>query len=492
MFTHPRPPANRPSLRLLLLLALLLPLLAACGGAAGSAGEEFRPINGGLAPGGAPQPADRHSGIASAPTAAPEVVGAPHGGAAGAPAAAALATAAPAAPDAMFEAPKTADEVAAPPAAAPASGAAPGLPQATPIAPPERVQNQQQGTPLKAGEVDDNADFATYLDYLQTYGGPPARQVDVSERYIITIVNDTRQPVLDARVRLFDGQQQVFEGRTYAGGKTIFLPRALELSPNVASLRVLAEKGNSVVEGQLTRGQDGDQTFVLRGAAARPQTPRLDVLFLLDATGSMGDEIGQIQKTLASIAERIDQIEPRPELRFGLVAYRDRGDDYVTRVYDFTPDVTLFQQLLASVRADGGGDTPESLNEGLHQAVQGVGWAEDAVRLVFLVADAPPHLDYEQDYDYVREARQAVAAGIKVYPIAASNSDDQAEYVFRQLAQQTLARFIFLTYQPGQSAGTPGDTTTHHVDPAAFTVERLDDLVVQVVERELALARGAS
>jgi hypothetical protein len=91
---------------------------------------------------------------------------------------------------------------------------APGLPQATPVAPPERVQNQQQGTPLKAGEVDDNADFAAYLDYLRSYSGPPAHQVDVSERYIITIVNDQQQPVLDARVRLFDGQQQVFVGRT--------------------------------------------------------------------------------------------------------------------------------------------------------------------------------------------------------------------------------------------------------------------------------------
>jgi hypothetical protein len=121
-----------------------------------------------------------------------------------------------------------------------------------------------------------------------------------------------------------------------------------------------------------------------------------------------------------------------------------------------------------------------------------VSWADDAVRLTFLVADAPPHLDYQQDYDYIREAQAAVAKGIKVYTIAASNSGDQAEYVLRQISQQTLAHFIFLTYQPGQSAGTPGDTTTHHVDPAAFTVERLDDLVVQVVQRELAQALGVS
>jgi hypothetical protein len=455
----------------LIVLALLLPLLAACGGGAQAPSST---INNGLAPGGgAPAGQAERGAPASAPTAA---------------AAAAEPTAAPAAVEpAAGESSKSGD------LAAPASGVAGGAPPPPVSAnPPVRANNQQGGAPLKAGDVDDNADFAQYLEYLNSYAGPPARRIDVAERYLITVVNDQQQPVLDARVRLFDGQQQVFEGRTYAGGKTIFFPRAIQLSGNATSLRMQVEKGNSVAEGQLTRGQDGEQTVVLRGAAALPATPRLDILFLLDATGSMGDEIGQIQNTLASIAERIDRIAPRPELRFGLVAYRDRGDDYVTRVYDFTPDVAQFQQLLSSVRADGGGDTPEALNEGLHQAIQGVNWSDDAVRLAFLVADAPPHLDYQQDFDYVQEARQAVARGVKIYTIAASNSDDQAEYVLRQLAQQTLAHFIFLTYQPGQNAGTPGDTTVHNVDPEAFTVERLDDLLVQAVEREMAAARGVS
>jgi hypothetical protein len=365
--------------------------------------------------------------------------------------------------------------------------------QPTPVAAPQPpvTDQQQPATPLKAGQVDDNADFAAYQTYLSAYHGPPARQVDVSERYILSVTNQQQQPILDARVRLFDAQQQqVFEGRTVAGGKTIVFPRALGIPAAVSTLQVLIEKGNSTVQGTLTRGQDSTQSFVLPDAEPLPATPHLDVLFLLDATGSMGDEISQIQQTIASIAARIDQLEPRPELRFGLVAYRDRGDDFVTRQYDFSPDLATFQQLLRSVRADGGGDEPEALNAGLHAAIEGVSWGQDAVRLVFLVADAPPHLDYAQDYDYVQELRVAVAKGVKIYPIAASNSGDEAEYVFRQLGQQTLGQFIFLTYQPGQNAGAPGDTTTHQVDPAAFTVERLDDLVVQVVQHELALAQG--
>jgi hypothetical protein len=450
----------------MLLFALLLPLLAACGGASGSP-TALVPTRG---------PAEASS-LAAAATAAPAA--APPTAAAAAPAADTTV----AEPAALASLPTTA------PAAAGGVDAPVAMRPNPPVAPEQR---QQQSSPLKAGEVDDNTDFATYLDYLRAYSGPPMRAVDVGERYILTVMNGQQQPVLDARVRLFDGQQQIFEGRTFAGGKTIVFPRALGVAENAASLRVLIDKGNSSVEGQLTRGQDGSQSFVLRDAVALPQRPRLDVLFLLDATGSMGDEIGQIQQTIASIAERIDQIEPRPELRFGLVAYRDRGDDYVTQVHDFMPDVAAFHDVLLNIRADGGGDEPEALNEGMHAAIERVGWAQDAVRLTFLVADAPPHLDYAQDYDYASESRMAVAKGVKVYTIAASNSSDDAEYVLRQIAQQTLARFIFLTYQQGQNGGTPGDTTTHHVDPSAFSVERLDDLVVQVVERELAQAQGVA
>ena len=457
MYPHPRSPARCPCFALAL-LALLLPLIAACGSAATPA--SVAPASG-LGAGGQ-EPAIR------------EAFQAPIG-----------ATAAPAGADGALVAPQPASAPTEAPAA-PASAA----PAALPTPPPPQRFDGQQFAPLKAGEVDDNADFAAYLDYLRSYSGPPTHVADVSERYIITVVNDRQQPVLDARVRLFDGDRPVFEGRTYAGGKTIVFPRALGISEQVPALRMLVEKGNHTVEGMLQRGQDETQTVVLPDAVALSQPLRLDVLFLLDSTGSMGDEIAQIQRTIVSIAERIDQLEPRPALRFGLVAYRDRGDLYVTRAYDFTPDVAAFRELLLSVSADGGGDTPESLNEALHAAVNDVGWADDAVRLIFLVADAPPHRDYPQDYDYLQEVRAAVAQGIKVYPIAASNSDEQAEYVFRQLAQQTLAHFIFLTYQPGQNAGPPGDTTVHHVDPQAFTVERLDDLVVQVVQRELARALG--
>lgn len=367
-------------------------------------------------------------------------------------------------------------------------------PEPTP-APPDAAALAGAPAPLKAGERDDNAQFDDYQHYLASYQDGRVRPADVRERYVITILGQNQQPLLDARVQIFDEQgQQLFEGRTYAGGQTLFLPGALNVSDNVSNFRIAASKGNAQTEMTVARMVNLDNTMRLElplEAAPAPETLRLDVLFLLDTTGSMADELARIQETIDSIAGRIDAFEPRPELRFGLVAYRDEGDDYVTREYDFTPDVPAFRQILMTFDADGGGDTPEALDEGLHQAIHGVQWADDAVRLIFLVADAGPHLDRERGYHYLSDTQQAVARGIKIYPIAASNTDEQAEYVFRQLAQQTMARFIFLTYQPGESSGAPGESTPLEAGEQAYTVERLDDLIVQVIQRELAAAVGA-
>ena len=109
------------------------------------------------------------------------------------------------------------------------------------------------------------------------------------------------------------------------------------------------------------------------------------------------------------------------------------------------------------------------------------------MRLIFLVADAPPHLDYEQDFAYDKELVEAVRRGIKIIPIASSGLDDQGEYIYRQIAQYTGGYFIFLAYEETpQPSGEPG--TTHHVE--GYTVEALDDLVVRLITDELAHLSG--
>ncbi len=348
-----------------------------------------------------------------------------------------------------------------------------------------------QGGPaaLKAGEIDDNAQFAEYLNYLADYRGNDVRRVDVSERYFIKVLGSDQLPLFDAEVEVFTDDTRVFVGKTTAGGQTLFLPAAADIPENVNEFRVLASYNGQSAETSFSRG-NAERVEVALPAADLPDELALDLLFLLDTTGSMGDELNRIQDTIDDIAARIDSFEPRPNLRFGLVAYRDKGDEYVTRSFDFTADVAAFRSELRALVADGGGDTPEAVDAAMAEAVNNVNWRDGAVKLVFLVADAGPHIDPQAQTHYIRETRVAVARGLKIFPIAASNTDPQAEYVLRQIAQMTLGRFIFLTYQPGASSGAPGESSELAAGEQAYTVDRLDDLIVNVVERELAAAIG--
>ncbi len=334
---------------------------------------------------------------------------------------------------------------------------------------------------LSAGEVDDNRQWEEYLEYLVEYQGPQVHEVDVSERYIITVRGSDGRPLPNALVRVASGGETLFEGLTYASGQTLFFPQALPETGGVESFQVSAEKDGVSRSLDFPRGAETGWNLTLDTAASYDSGVPLDVLFLLDSTGSMADEIDRIKDTLLSISARISDLPSQPDLRLGMVSYRDRGDEYITRVFDFDADAGRFSDTIHSVQADGGGDEPESLNEALHVALNAPEWrTEDAIRLVFLLADAPPHLDYPQDYDYAEEMVEARKRGIKIFSVASSGLNLRGEYIFRQIAQHTMGRFIFILYEsPGGGVGTPHDV-------GEYTIERLDSLIVRLVEEELA------
>ena len=339
-----------------------------------------------------------------------------------------------------------------------------------------------QAPSLSAGEVNDNERWKEYLEYLEGYEGPLVHTVDVSERYIISVTNSEGDPVPNAVVKVLAGEGVLQEGKTYADGRTLFFPSAHPDAEGIKSFEVLVEKNEVSRSVEFIRGEQREWPVSLDVEAGYLSGVPLDVLFLLDSTGSMADEIDQIKRTLLSISARIADLPSQPDLRFGMVSYRDRRDEYVTRVFDFDDDAGRFANAIRDVVADGGGDDPESLNEALHTAIHRPEWrAGDAIRLVFLLADAPPHLDYEDDYDYAAEMVEASRRGIKIFAVASSGLDKRGEYIFRQIAQHTMGRFIFLLY-PGHGEGLG---TSHSV--SEYTVERLDDLVVRLIEEELAV-----
>lgn len=126
--------------------------------------------------------------------------------------------------------------------------------------------------------------------------------------------------------------------------------------------------------------------------------PKIDVVFVLDTTGSMSGLIQTAKEKIWSIATTMASAQQAPEIRVGLVAYRDRGDAYVTRVVDLSADLDSVYATLMDFQADGGGDGPESVNKALYDAVHGMSWSQqdEAYQVVFLVGDAPPHMDYNE------------------------------------------------------------------------------------------------
>ena len=356
-------------------------------------------------------------------------------------------------------------------------------PQPLPPAPRQRPPHE----PVTAGMVDDNADFGEYLAFRQRRAGLPVRERDIGERYLLEVTDASGRPVHDAEVALQRAGQAepVMWARTDTAGRVWVHPRAF-LAPSFANERTLGvavRKGGQQARAVLLRGQ-ASSVQVRLGGASNVQRPRLDLVFLVDATGSMGDEIAKLKSSMRAMSQQISQLPGQPDICYGLVAYRDRGDAFLTRTHDFTDELGAFQQMLARVQAGGGGDTPEALNEALHEVVHGLSWRTDAARLVVLVADAPPHLDYGgPQYDVDMQA--ALAKGIKLFAVGASGLDPVGEYIYRQIAQYTAGRFVFLTYKDASDPSSGPGTQTPH-DVRNYSVQTLDRLIVRLVGEELA------
>ncbi len=151
---------------------------------------------------------------------------------------------------------------------------------------------------------------------------------------------------------------------------------------------------------------------------------RIDVVFVLDTTGSMGGLIHAAKEKIWSIASTMGSAEQTPEIRVGLVAYRDRGDAYVTRTVDLSEDLDSVYATLMDYRAEGGGDDPESVNQALYDAVHAMSWGQGSgvYKTIFLVGDAPPHMDYRNDVKYPETLVDAKKRGIVVNAIQAGSS----------------------------------------------------------------------
>ena len=338
-----------------------------------------------------------------------------------------------------------------------------------------------QASPLKAGETDDNKNFDHYLLYHQKNQGliPKKFHLNIKERYVFEVSDSKGKTLPNCRVVVGGDDKLIWKGRTDAHGKLLFFPRAVQGTEKIKEFLVSFNYDGKSIVRKFSRLKNGatKPTKVTLPVQKKLDKVRVEVLFLLDTTGSMSDEIARVQSTLLAITAKIRKFQKQPEIRYGMVLYRDRTDEYVTRRFPFTSDVKKFDEALKQVRAAGGGDVPEAMNMGLYTAIEQMKWTSDALRMVFLVADAPPHLDYTNDVPYSKTLQAAVTKGIKIFPTAASGLDNKGSFVMRQMAQYTGGKFLFIEYNKGTAAS--------HGVSAPHKSNNLDDLIVRIVRSEL-------
>lgn len=339
---------------------------------------------------------------------------------------------------------------------------------------------------LKAGYSDDNRQFNYFVNFLEEYNTVSHLNLDISERIIFYVKDINNLSISNAKVLIKSGGNIVVSGTTLADGSFRFFPSLF--GRDLENFEVLAE---DPVSGKKTGDQftrEGRRQIDLTINTARVSGERtdLDILFILDTTGSMGEEIQRLKATIQLIHLNLSSLSTKPRLRFGLVLYKDDGDEeYRTEIVHLTDNLNEFQEKLNLVEAYGGGDTPEDLQAALDDSMKKIRWNPEGLRMAFVVTDAPPHLDYGQEYDYTQASMEAKERGIKIHTVGTGGLPLDGEYVLRQISQFTSGRYIFLTYgEQSESGGGAAGSVSHHTG-ANFQTDKLEAIIIRFAKEEL-------
>lgn len=333
---------------------------------------------------------------------------------------------------------------------------------------------------LTAGEVNDFAKWTQWGDLgkkalsslRDTWGIAPGG------RYTVDVQTRQGLPVADAHVQLKLGDGTLlFEARTDNTGKAELWASLTGMDSLHGDLHVEVAHAGQLLRMPALPFEDSVNRLVL-DVPCDP-SPVVDVAFVVDASGSMQDELDFLKAEMNDIIYSSKQISDRLNFRFANVFYRDAGphEEYTTRSMDFTRVLSTAVNCIAGQRAGGGGDTPEAVEIALDSAINGLSWSSGArARVLFLVLDAGPHITPAVQLRMRQLVRQAAAKGIRIVPVAASGTDKATEYLMRTLALGTNGTYTFLTDHSG--IGLP------HTAPSTdrYEVELLNALLVRIIK----------
>lgn len=355
--------------------------------------------------------------------------------------------------------------------------------------PEPRPQPRPQSGMLTAGEYDDVLNPELYAAYTKRsnlgQAIPDLPYLDMTRLLTVEVKDRAGQPIAFADVKLICEDGNSLTMQTQADGRAIFFPALDRLSPRLTIQAAKSGQSLGAPRAALLSSDAGGQLIGITAPSVNGNSPKkalaqkakaLDLMLVIDTTGSMSDEIRYLQSELTAIVSSLVQRHRGLDVRVGFVFYRDEGDDYVTRTIDFDRNMGRANGVLARQSAQGGGDYPEAMDQALIRAM-GAGWRPDAIKSLVLVADAPPHDDkFGRTWAAAEIARMK---RIHITPVAASGVGDKAEYAMRAMAALTQSRYLFLTDDSGIGNSHAAPT----VD--CYLVTRLDALLRRVIDSQL-------
>jgi len=360
---------------------------------------------------------------------------------------------------------------------APAGGMRPATPRPAP----------PQSGGLKAGFADDNQQFNYFLNFLNQYQySVNSYGYDISERIHLILEDKEGKSIPNVKIKIFDRQERrlLDEGKTYADGSYFIYPAEIAEKDRTFNVSFTVDELYQTV----IVDRSGPRNITIKADKSRQQLSRVpvDIVFILDTTGSMGEEIKRLIATIDLIHMNLTALSTKALIRFGMVLYRDKDDKYRTKVVPLTADIDAFRSALEQVNAGGGGDTPEDLQAALHKAMRSVDWNEDGLRLGFVITDASAHLDYGQSYTYISAALEAKQQGIKLFTVGTGGLGLRGEYILRQISQLTYAKYLFLTYgkETGENVGGVTGSVSHHTG-SNYQTDKLEAIIMRLAKEEM-------
>ncbi len=334
------------------------------------------------------------------------------------------------------------------------------------------AQQKPTAGSLTAGEWKDLENLEFWQNLLRKndwYAYMEARNLYTDKISVVSVKDDEQNPCFNAKVELLDTNGAVlYTARTDIAGNA-YLMHDLNKQGNVPEkLRV------NGIEQDLA---EGVTNITLEGGTEA--VTKLDLMLTVDTTGSMMDELSYLQAELEDVIKRVSSASDNVlSIRVSVNFYRDTGDEYVVRPFEFTEDVNKAIEDLNAQHSDGGGDYPEAVHTALKNSVTEHQWRDDAVKLMFFVLDAPPHSESEIkgiNAEIQSTVCTASAKGIRIIPVASSGVDTETEFLLRSYAAMTGGTYLFLT----NHSGIGGD----HLEPTIgeYEVEAFNDCMVRVI-----------